>query len=231
MDLLALAEAGYPVSLMIKNALISYAKGTPLFYYIDEDIPVNSRDTKVMRVTFMIGKKEVETIELLNSIIASKKSTFCKALLRNALVQQNLNCYFANKKMESLHLANRKSFNVEGLENVIALSMVRADRSFSFLGKTFERNVLSNDSNTVGEKVKTNELNYSEYKEAKKQPPVVAKEPKIAAPVVKNEPIANEEILDNYTDEVSVDNISDDDNESPPVMSFDNKLFSVFESL
>lgn len=138
-DLLALADGGYPLSLMMKNALVSYANGQPLFYYIDEILPFDLNDKKSIRLTFRIGKKDVKTTYMLNNIKHSKRGLFCKMVLRNAIIQQNISGFFADENLVNLHYDNLRQFNIGNFPNVIPISSLDRNTSFTFLDKVVEK--------------------------------------------------------------------------------------------
>lgn len=137
LDLLALLFAGYPVSTMMKQALVSYAHGTPLFYYIDEIIMGDYRGVEKKRIGFRIGNRDTQTQQLLAGIQKSKRVSFCKMVLRNALIAQNLTCLFANQNLANLHASNVGNINLNNFPNIVPLSSIKEQRSFEFLGKTY----------------------------------------------------------------------------------------------
>lgn len=133
-DLLALCDAGYPITTMLQNALMSYANGTPLFYQIDEIVPFEFGDKKSVHTRFTIPESEVQTCNMLRHIKSRMRNSFCKDVLRNALVQQNLTIYFTDPALYPLHGANLMPRNVGYLPNVIPLSTIKRDREVEFLG-------------------------------------------------------------------------------------------------
>ena len=94
LDLLAIADAGYSLSALICDEVTSYAHGDPLYYYIDELSDFTIKDRTNIRFRFKVPDDDYETTELLRSVIPRFRSNFCKMVLRNALGQQNLYCFF-----------------------------------------------------------------------------------------------------------------------------------------
>lgn len=128
-DLLALYDAGYSLSAMTKEALISYANKKPCFFFVDEVVEFSLNDKKSVRIRFKINDKKAE--ELLSNIKKGFKSNFCKQILRNALIQQNLCCYISNSDYLELQSINASFLNMEQFPSVKKASLY----------KTLEKNI------------------------------------------------------------------------------------------
>lgn len=115
-DLLALYDAGYSISSMIKESLIAYANKKPCFFFIDEMIEFNLNDKRSVRIRFKIN--DANTEKLLKNIKKGFKSNFCKQILRNALIQQNLSCYINNEALLSLQTENAIYLHLDQFSNV-----------------------------------------------------------------------------------------------------------------
>lgn len=96
-DIASLMNAGYPVAAMMKEAIISFAHGIPVKYYIDQDIFFDFSCKKSIHTAFDIPANDDVTIRLLKSIIKGYRNTFCKMIFRNSLVIQNLQGFIANQ--------------------------------------------------------------------------------------------------------------------------------------
>ncbi len=108
LDLIALCDAGYPLSKLYMNALISYANCRPCALYIDE-LPLFSASNAKSPVRVRFDIKDKETIKMLKNIKPGYRNSFCKMVLRNALEVQNLNCYFKSEKFFHLTSACQKN--------------------------------------------------------------------------------------------------------------------------
>ena len=117
-DLLALCDAGYSISLMIKDALYGYAHSTPVHIYIDQLIPFDLNKKTSVHTRFTIPDSDLQTCYLLRNIKHGYRNSFCKNVLRNALVQQNLVAYFADNSMLRLQSDNLQQTNLSALPNL-----------------------------------------------------------------------------------------------------------------
>lgn len=105
-DLVALVDNGYPVSRMMKDAIISYANGTPLLFELDEHLYFDMNRKTNARLRFDIPEKEKKATYLLKNIKHRYRNSFCKMVLRNCLSQQNLAGYFADPNLLVLQEQN-----------------------------------------------------------------------------------------------------------------------------
>ncbi len=135
-DLVSMVDAGYPVSTMMKDALISYANGDPIHYLIDENLEYSFRNKNSVRFRLTIPNEERNAIYVLQSIKHGYRNNFLKSLLRNALVQQNLGCYFSDLDVYSLHDIERKGLPVKYYDNLIPLSTIRVPKEVTFNDRT-----------------------------------------------------------------------------------------------
>lgn len=93
-DLLALQCAGIPVKTLMVNAVTSYANGQPYKIYIPETRlhDLNGSQKYHVKCTF----KDEKAVALLKSIKYGFRNAFCKTILRDALMHQNLGVFFAD---------------------------------------------------------------------------------------------------------------------------------------
>lgn len=110
-DLLALHDAGYSVNRMMAEALSSYANGMPCYFFLDSLVPFDLNDKNSVRLRLAIKNEDYNTINLIKNIKHGYRSNFCKQILRNALVQQNLICYIADPNFFVLQDANSRHMN------------------------------------------------------------------------------------------------------------------------
>ncbi len=93
LDLLSLFDAGYPVATLYRNIISNFANGRPIKFIIDEPIQCSLKDKHTVRTRIFIEDKQA--IKMLKGIKRRYRNAFCKMLLRNSLVQQNMDCFFA----------------------------------------------------------------------------------------------------------------------------------------
>lgn len=138
MDLVSLSDAGYPLATMLKEAVCGYANGQPVHFFIDEYTPFDLNDKKSFRTRFTVPDDDVNTIYLLTHIKHTWRNSFCKAVLRNALVQQSLTGFFSDENLVRLHQTNLLSKNINALQNVVSCSSIRENRIVQFGSRTIE---------------------------------------------------------------------------------------------
>lgn len=136
-DLATLSAAGYPLKEMLQNAVISYAEGTPLFYDIDEYVPVEIDHIKSYRTRFTITEKQQKAYYMITHIKRGLRNSFCKNVLRNALIQQNLLNYFADPNLVIAYNTFRASISPALFSYCIPVSSLKKDKTFTFLGKEY----------------------------------------------------------------------------------------------
>lgn len=143
-DILALHDAGYSITKMMTDAVIAYANGRPCHFFVDEILPFDMNDKKNVRLRLKINNNDYNTIRLLKDIKHGYKSNFCKQVLRNAMIQQNLTCYFSDMSFLPLHEANANNLNMQAYPNLIMCSQYRR--------LTQKLNIMGNDVTITHEK-------------------------------------------------------------------------------
>ena len=134
-DLMALCDAGYPIRTMLKDALSAYANSVPLRYFTDEVIPYNAAEKKMVHTNIEIPDTDVKTCYMLTHLKRRLRNSFCKAVLRNCLVQQNLTAYFADSSLYAVQQADGAYRNIGSLPGVVPLSSLREEtRTVEFQG-------------------------------------------------------------------------------------------------
>ena len=136
MDLFSLFDAGLPVPLMIRDAVVAYAHATPLHYLIDETVPFDLNGKTTLHTRINIPDTDKKTIYMLKHIKHGLRNNFCKMVLRNALIQQNLCGYFSDNNLFELQKKNFSEHDVSLINNVIPCSALKVTRTVSFAGRT-----------------------------------------------------------------------------------------------
>ena len=163
-DLLSLMDAGYPVAMMMRDTVINYANGMPCNYFIDEYIPFSLNDKDSVHTRIIIPNSEKKACYLLKNIRNRYRGNFIKLLLRNALVIQNLNCFFTDQNLVNLTSTNSGYRNINMLPNVMLGSQIR--------NKEIEINILGHkitkkapDAVVVGNANPYSKMDQSPYRE------------------------------------------------------------------
>lgn len=95
LDLYALAAAGYSLSRLFETAVTSFANGNPVYIIIDELNNFSIGDkTAFLHFCFKVDNRDTATVNLLQSAAPRMRTSLCKMILRNALGQQDLRCFF-----------------------------------------------------------------------------------------------------------------------------------------
>lgn len=138
-DLFALWDAGYPVTKMIKNAVTAYAHGEPCSFLIDEIIPFSPQNKNSVHSRVNFPDSDQNLIYMLRHIHKRYRNAFCKAVLRNALIQQNITAFFTDPSLYQLQNANIQTKGNYSIQNAVPLSSIREVKAFTFDGQTFVR--------------------------------------------------------------------------------------------
>lgn len=139
-DLLALCDAGYPIRKMLKQAVTSYANGTPCHFYMDEIIPFDPGNKQTIHARFDVPESDSNTIYMLKHIHRRYRNTFCKAVLRNAIIQQDISAFFTDPALFQLQNINMQSKGFYSFQNIIPLSTLREEKAVQFDDKKYVRN-------------------------------------------------------------------------------------------
>ncbi len=106
LDLIALKGAGYNMSQVFKHVISSYANMSPIHLYVDELINFEVDDIKSIHFRVSIPNADTNSCYMLKHIKKRYRNAFCKMLVRNALVQQNLNIFFDDARLDEFHEAD-----------------------------------------------------------------------------------------------------------------------------
>lgn len=110
LDLLSLFDAGYPVATLYYEVIKNFANGFPVKFVIDEPIKCELKDKHTVRSRICI--KDKKAVKMLKGIKRRYRNAFCKMLLRNSLLQQNMDCFFSKPEFfvtTALNLENLKN--------------------------------------------------------------------------------------------------------------------------
>ncbi len=127
-DLIALAANGYQIASMMRDAICGYANGNPVHFYIDEPINADFNVLKTFRTRFNIPQNEEKALYLLQGIKHGFRNAFCKVILRDALIQQDMTAFFSNDAFQVLCQMNGYAAqfrNINSFSNVIACSQYK----------------------------------------------------------------------------------------------------------
>ena len=127
-DLIALHAHGYPVGALTKAALVAYAANRKVKFRIEEAFSFDIGDAKTFRIRLLI--KDKATIRLLQSVKRGYRNAFCKALLRETLLYQNLGVFFSSSS--SVRDENGRMNDAEDCE-ILYLTPFARKRSASLL--------------------------------------------------------------------------------------------------
>ena len=140
MDLIALADAGYRLSQLMKEAVRGYANGIPVHFYIDEVIPFDEKDKKGIHFHLQIPDSDERAVYLIKHIKRGYRNSFCKMCLRNALIGQNLSSYIAEESLLTLQRENLEKEPLSSIPNLKPCSYSRNKKQqMSVLGTTVSR--------------------------------------------------------------------------------------------
>ena len=89
-DLIALYNAGYPLREYLLKALSAYAHAKPFHIFLPEPLERGCGDMQGLHSSYTI--EDEKSIELLKQVKPNYRNYFCKLLLRDALIGQNLAC-------------------------------------------------------------------------------------------------------------------------------------------
>ena len=136
-DIFSLYDAGYPVSAMVKDALIAYAHAKPFKIAISENVPFVFTDKQktVIHSRIKIPDEDTETIYMLTHIKPMLRNNFCKMIFRNCLVSQNVCGFFTETPLCNTYVKNlnNSSMNVDGITPIN--SYKKTIRKVKFLNK------------------------------------------------------------------------------------------------
>lgn len=95
LDLYALGASGYSLSQLLSTTVSSFANGRPVYILMDElnDFSLGGK-TAYMHFCFIIDNRDTAAVNLLKSAAPRMRTSLCKMILRNALGQQDLRCFF-----------------------------------------------------------------------------------------------------------------------------------------
>lgn len=156
LDLVGLRENGYPIGNMLKKALIGYANGAPIKFYVDECDIVKLADSKSFRVRMNITDEK--TIELLKNIRNRMRNTFCKMLLRDSLVTQSLSVFYTNSSFCELEKNKLANVHLDAVPNIYVLNKHKIRQGKLKLKNDILLKAVSGDNKPINFTTPPNEL-------------------------------------------------------------------------
>ncbi len=186
MDILALYSAGYSLARMMRDAICAYAKGQPFFLAIGEIMPFDIGDKNSIHIRLCIPDGEFEAIDLLSSVKDGYKGNFSKQLLRNALIQQNLSCFFSDADQDRYlptHMAN--------LQYVSGLNYLNLHRCSEYLPKKKQKETKAATPRVIRQPIPAVSVPHAAFVQTQAPQPTAFKPQAIPAPPVPPE-ISNE---------------------------------------
>ena len=156
LDLVGLRENGYPIGNMLKKALIGYANGAPIKFYVDECDIVKLADSKSFRVRMNITDEK--TIELLKNIRNRMRNTFCKMLLRDSLVTQSLSVFYTNSSFCELEKNKLANVHLDAVPNIYVLNKHKIRQGKLKLKNDILLKAVSGDNKRINFTTPPNEL-------------------------------------------------------------------------
>lgn len=125
-DLIALHDAGYCISDLMGKAISGYANGTPVHYLISEAIDFDMNGKQSFRTRFTISNSDTKAIHMLKNIKHGYRNSFCKMVLRDALIFQNLSAYFSDASLLDLHRARIQNLVTASIPNLYICDEAKA---------------------------------------------------------------------------------------------------------
>lgn len=125
-DLVALCDAGYPLSKMFHDALTAFAYGQPLHYLVDAPVRFNPDGKTSVHYAFSIPDSDKTTCGLLKSIQKGYRNSFCKAVLRNTMVNQNVGCFLKKGPYMDMAKTQIAAIDTSAYQNLIPLSAIKS---------------------------------------------------------------------------------------------------------
>ncbi len=124
-DLVALVDAGYPVASMIRDAVVGFSNGSPVNFLLDEPVNFDLNGKVSVHTRFNVPESDERTCYVLRNIKKGYRNTFCKVILRNALIRQSIAGFFADASLSALCDTDTVMTNVYAFQNVVRCSEIR----------------------------------------------------------------------------------------------------------
>lgn len=125
-DLIALHDAGYCISDLMGKAISGYANGAPVHYLISEAIDFDMNGKQSFRTRFTISNSDTKAIHMLKNIKHGYRNSFCKMVLRDALIFQNLSAYFSDASLLDLHRVRTQNLATASIPNLYICDEAKA---------------------------------------------------------------------------------------------------------
>lgn len=126
-DLVSLFDSGYPVALMMKSAIQGYANGTPVHYLVDVPTTIAKSDSRSIHTRLFIPDSDSKSIMLMKGVRKGYRNSFCKMMMRNALINQNLSFYYSGQQLTDMAQAYLDTIPPDSFPSVIRLSKMKKE--------------------------------------------------------------------------------------------------------
>lgn len=148
-DLIALFEAGVNLNEYVPEIIDAYANGKEYHLYVPfcKNHDMNGQQLIHKRVFI----SDNESIQLLKGIKHGYRNSFCKMLIREVLVYQNLSAFFADQKLIQRENVRTHKKDLSEYENLIIAQMTIA--KYTSENETFASSIKKNEK-----KVKNNKI-------------------------------------------------------------------------
>ena len=94
-DLMALKQRGANIPTLVRSCLYAFARGKRVYYKVPDDVLIDANDRYNFHLRIEV--EDPESIRLLKSVKEMHRNAFCKAILREAFVFQNLGVYLTDE--------------------------------------------------------------------------------------------------------------------------------------
>lgn len=167
LDLLALIDSGIKLSAYLPMVLQGYAKGEPVKLLVPF---CEAHDVDKMQLVHTgIKITDSESIELLKKVRRGYRNSFCKILLRDALVFQSLGIYFTN---QDLIKKENNRINLTDTSNIPNLIICRPEkRTKSYAAKILGNNAVKKSKEPINKIENTHEAYVKKVSKPVKQDP------------------------------------------------------------
>ena len=175
LDLLSLIDSGINLSAYLPMVLQGYAKGEPVKLLVPF---CEAHDVDKMQLVHTgIKITDAQSIELLKKVRRGYRNSFCKMLLRDALVHQSLGIYFTN---QNLIKKENNRINLTDTTNIPNLIICRPEkRTKSYAATILGDNAVKKSKEQINKKEKTHKVHEKKVSKPVKHEPEEIKEKSI----------------------------------------------------
>lgn len=245
-DLLSLYDAGYPVSAMMRAALVAYCHSIPFWFYMDDCTYFDLNDKKSVMIRFNVPADDNKMQIVLANIKHGYISNFCKTILRNSFVNQTTACYFSSSELTSLQVLHEQNIPIRSYKKFV--HPISAYKGLSKITIDTDGSILSNKKNiqpVVPEHeqrvfvapalqmvARPQTVNTSvPVTQTESQPVIVNTQPKETVPVIVQKETETINTTVNEANNKDDAAFAVDDTTRPDTVVQNDELFALFESI